>query len=227
MSPDGRLLVCVRERHEEDGVVNDIVALTGRRRAERLGRGRLATTSSPRRGISPDGRRLAYVCWDHPRMPWDGTELHLDRLDAEGRAGASALVAGGESESVVQPSWTPDGDLHFVSDRSGWWNLYRRDREGAMTALAPLAAEFAKPLWVFGLDNHVPLPDGRRRRVLHARRRRPPRRPRGRRLARAAPSTLRCSSPWRAPGAASRRSPPARRAAGRCSSSTRTTAPSR
>ena len=160
VSPDRRLLVCVRERHEGDGVVNDVVALpTDGARAPWVVAAGHDFFAAPR--ISPDGVRLAYLCWDHPRMPWDGTELHLLALDAEGRGGAATLVAGSESESVVQPSWTPAGDLHFVSDRSGWWNLYRAGEEGATTALAPLAAEFAKPLWVFGLDNHVPLSDGR------------------------------------------------------------------
>ena len=75
--------------------------------------------------LSPDGRRLAWLSWDHPRMPWDGTELWVADVTAAGELAAERLVAGGPDESVVQPAWSPDGRLHFVSDRSGWWNLYR------------------------------------------------------------------------------------------------------
>ena len=75
--------------------------------------------------ISPDGGWLAWTCWDHPNMPWDGTELWVAPLTDSGE---ERLVAGGAEESVFQPEWDPDGRLHFVSDRDGWWNLYRRDR---------------------------------------------------------------------------------------------------
>ena len=123
--------------------------------------------------ISPDGTRLAWLSWDHPDMPWDGTELWVADLTAAGGLAAERRVAGGPAECVLQPAWSPDGRLHFVSDRSGWWNLYRVDDEAAAAArrdeaaspaatpLAPLDAEFAKPSWVFGLQDYVFLPDGR------------------------------------------------------------------
>jgi dipeptidyl aminopeptidase/acylaminoacyl peptidase len=108
-------------------------------------------------------------------MPWDGTELWVAELDAAGRLAAERLVAGGPTESVVQPSWSPDGRLHFISDRSGWWNLYRWEDQASVpavegddaaagtlaTALAPLDAEFARPAWVFGLSSYDFLHDGR------------------------------------------------------------------
>ena len=93
-------------------------------------------------------------------MPWDATDLWVADLPAAGRLAAERRVAGGPAESVLQPAWSPDGLLHFVSDRSGWWNLYRIDDEAAAAAaaagqgggeplpatpLAPLDAEFAKP----------------------------------------------------------------------------------
>ncbi|GGX74568.1 peptidase [Pseudoduganella dura] len=102
--------------------------------------------SSPR--LSPDGRRLAWLTWDHPRMPWQGTELWLADIAADGTLAAPVLVAGGPEESVCQPEWSPDGRLYFVSDRTGWWNLYRLD--GAIEAICPLEAEFAGPHWTFG-----------------------------------------------------------------------------
>ena len=84
--------------------------------------------------LSPDGRRLAWLCWDHPQMPWDGTELWVADLTAAGGLAAERRVAGGPSESVLQPDWSPSGRLHFVSDRSGWWNLYRLDEGPAQAA---------------------------------------------------------------------------------------------
>jgi dipeptidyl aminopeptidase/acylaminoacyl peptidase len=106
--------------------------------------------SDPR--LDPDGRRLAWLSWDHPNMPWDGSDLWVADVAADGSIGEPAHVAGGPGESIVQPTWAPDGSLVFVSDRSGWWNLYRW-REGASgpAELAPMAAEFAEPQWLFGL----------------------------------------------------------------------------
>ena len=101
--------------------------------------------SSPR--LSPDGSRLAWLAWDHPRMPWDGTTLYLD-----GQA-----IAGGPRESVFQPGWSPDGnELFFISDRTDWWNLYRYSLTGGITRpVAPMEAEFGVPQWAFGLSTYA------------------------------------------------------------------------
>ncbi|MGW8389465.1 prolyl oligopeptidase family serine peptidase [Pseudoduganella sp. HUAS MS19] len=150
-------LIAVREQHPEDDrshqqPVNTICAV-GFDGGEHV----LVTGndfySSPR--LSPDGRRLAWLSWDHPRMPWQGTELWVAQLEADGCLGTPSRIAGGPQESVCQPEWSPQGVLHFVSDRSGWWNLYCL-REGAggatstLEALCPMAAEFATPHWTFG-----------------------------------------------------------------------------
>jgi dipeptidyl aminopeptidase/acylaminoacyl peptidase len=103
--------------------------------------------------LSPDGRRLAWLAWNHPNMPWDGTELWLGDMLADGSVANHRLVAGGSNESVFQPEWSPDGVLYFVSDRSGWWNLYRL-RQGSMEALHPMEAEFGLPAWVLGLRTY-------------------------------------------------------------------------
>ncbi|HYH21554.1 MAG TPA: S9 family peptidase [Azospirillum sp.] len=103
--------------------------------------------ASPR--VSADGTRLAWVSWNHPNMPWDGTELWVAGLDAAGLPAAPVRVAGGAEESVVQPVWLADGRLAYVSDRSGWWNLYVWDG-AASRAVLPVEAEFARPMWVFG-----------------------------------------------------------------------------
>jgi dipeptidyl aminopeptidase/acylaminoacyl peptidase len=151
-TPDGGRIVCVRESHEGDGeAVNEIVAFAadGRGEAEVIASGQ-DFYAAPR--VSPDGRRLAWLSWDHPRMPWDGTELWTADVDGSG----AELVAGGADESIVQPAWSPDGRLHWVSDRSGWWNLYREGEP-----LYPAEAEFAMPLWVFGQATYAFLDDGR------------------------------------------------------------------
>jgi dipeptidyl aminopeptidase/acylaminoacyl peptidase len=100
---------------------------------------------------SPDGRLLAWIAWDHPDMPWDGTTLWVAELDARGLpAGPPRLVAGGREESVVQPEWSPDGTLHFLSDRDGgWWNLHRW-RGGRAEPVCPMEAELGGPLWQLG-----------------------------------------------------------------------------
>ncbi|XYJ12822.1 S9 family peptidase [Telluria sp. B2] len=99
--------------------------------------------------LSPDGRHLAWLCWDHPRMPWQGTELWVADVAPDGSLVDGRLIAGGMDESICQPEWSPDGLLHFVSDRSGWWNLYRFEH-GVVHALCPREAEFGGPHWVFG-----------------------------------------------------------------------------
>ena len=104
--------------------------------------------------VSPDGKFLAWLQWDHPNMPWDGTELWVGAFNAGGLIGVRHKIAGGPSESIFQPEWSPDGALYFVSDRTGWWNLYRwmgKDVE----AIHPMAAEFGKPQWTFSMVTYA------------------------------------------------------------------------
>jgi dipeptidyl aminopeptidase/acylaminoacyl peptidase len=103
--------------------------------------------STPR--FSADGARLAWLAWRHPQMPWDGTELWVADVSRDGRLEYARRVAGGDEESIYQPGWSPDGTLYFVSDRTGWWNLYRM-RAGRTEAVHPMAAEFGRPQWQFG-----------------------------------------------------------------------------
>jgi dipeptidyl aminopeptidase/acylaminoacyl peptidase len=112
--------------------------------------------ASPR--LSPDGRQLCWLTWNYPQMPWDGTELWLADLDEHGTICQPRLIAGGEHESIVQPAWSPDGRLHFVSDRTDWWNLYRFVA-GQVEAICPGSAEFATPPWVMGISLYDFLPD--------------------------------------------------------------------
>ena len=173
VTPDGRLLVTVRERHEADGsVFNELVTLpTDGSAPPRVIASGHDFYAAPR--LSPDGRRLAWIAWDHPRMPWDGTELWTAEVAGDGTIAGERLVAGGPQESILQPLWSPAGDLWFASDRTGWWNLYAvaigasgatsgggADRPPEPCPLVMRDAEFVKVPWVFGLQHYVFLADG-------------------------------------------------------------------
>jgi dipeptidyl aminopeptidase/acylaminoacyl peptidase len=157
VSADGTLLVCVRERHDDE-VLNDIIAIATDGTAEPvvLAEGH-DFFSSP--AFSPDGRRLAYVAWDHPNMPWDTTVLYEVELAEGARVTSRRVVVANPDESVIQPRYDADGSLIFVSDRTDWWNLYR-DAPAGPVALYPLEAEFGRPAWVFGLSDYAPLANG-------------------------------------------------------------------
>ena len=107
--------------------------------------------ASPR--LSPDNSHLAWLSWNHPNMPWDSTELWVAPFNADGSLSQPQKVAGGVDESIFQPEWSLDGILHFVSDRTGWWNLYRW-HNNAVDPLHPMDAEFGLPQWVFGMSTY-------------------------------------------------------------------------
>ena len=104
--------------------------------------------------------RLAWLEWRHPNMPWDGTELWVGRCAADGTIAEKKKLAGGDAESICQPEWSPDGVLYFVSDRSGWWNLYRVAGDPlsasiVIEAVHPLAAEFGSAQWSFRASRYA------------------------------------------------------------------------
>lgn len=146
-------LICVREDHTGEGEPqNTIVSIdldTGECQVLVSGDDFYA---SPR--LSPEGSQLCWLSWNHPNLPWDGTELFMASLQADGSLNKPQLVAGGVSESIFQPEWSPDGLLYFVSDRDNWWNLYRY-RDGKIEPLCPKEAEFGLPLWVFGMATYT------------------------------------------------------------------------
>src|SRR5262245_23015795 len=148
-------MICVREDHSAPGreAVNAIVgiSLSGAGPQVTLAGG-ADFYSSPR--LNPECSRLAWLQWSHPNMPWDGTELWVADVQGDGSVTNPVRVAGGVDESIFQPEWSPAGELHFVSDRSGWWNLYRW-REGGIEALCPMDAEFGLPHWVFGMSTYA------------------------------------------------------------------------
>ena len=150
-----RRMICVREDHTnaESEPVNTLVGLelNGGGGSKVLVSGN-DFYSSPR--LSPDGSNLTWLTWNHPNMPWVETELWVGEIEEDGSLGHTQRVAGGADESIFQPEYSPDGTLYFVSDRTGWWNLYRL-RDGSIEPLSEMEAEFGVPYWLFGRSTYA------------------------------------------------------------------------
>jgi len=166
LAPGGEEIWWVREAHDQGTIRRHIVAVpvSGAAAADPAAVREIAGGSDflafPR--PAPDGRRLAWIAWDHPRMPWDGTELRVGELGPAGTVTSVATVLGGPDESVLQPEWADADTLYAVSDRSGWWNLYRLPAGGGEPEpLCPRAEEFGHPLWQLGMTTYAVLADGR------------------------------------------------------------------
>ena len=156
-------LIGVREDHTEAKVaehgewINDLVAID-------LATGDVSVLAAgtdfyaaPR--LSPDGTQLAWLEWHHPNMPWDGTELNLAPVAADGSLGEARIIAGSRSDWISQPRWSPDGVLHFAAEPEGWMNLFRYV-DGKAETITSYEAEFVGPDWLFGYTNYAFLPDG-------------------------------------------------------------------
>jgi dipeptidyl aminopeptidase/acylaminoacyl peptidase len=150
-------LICVREDHSirDSEAVSTIVSLSleGNDHCGQVLAGGNDFYSSPR--VSPDGKQLAWLTWNHPNMPWDGAEVWVADFSEEGALQNSERVAGGLAESIFQPEWSPEGVLYFVSDRSGWWNLQRLSTDGKIEAVCDLEAELGMPQWIFGMSSYA------------------------------------------------------------------------
>lgn len=169
LAPGGTELLCVREAHEGGRVTRHLVAvpLDGSLAVRELAGGSdFLAFPTP----SPDGSRLAWIAWDHPRMPWDGTVLRVADVAPDGTLGPARDVLGGPAESVLQPEWAAHDSLYAVTDASGWWNPVRVDLsagddgtagEPVVTPLCPREEEFAGPLWQLGDRWYTVLADGR------------------------------------------------------------------
>ncbi len=163
LSPDQTEILCIHERHGDDieraiaavpldgSAANDVSAIRELVSGSRF-------LSNPR--ISPDGSKLSWLAWDHPNMPWDGTELRIGAIE-NGRVDSWDTVLGGPAEAVYQPEWASNDELYVVSDRSGFWNLYRLKPGNDPEPLHPVEEEFAQPLWLLGMRTYGVLPDGR------------------------------------------------------------------
>ncbi|MGQ0560849.1 MAG: dipeptidyl-peptidase 5 [Gemmatimonadota bacterium] len=156
INPSHTRLVCVREDHTKNGhePVTTLVSvpLHGPPTAGQVIVSGHDFYSTPR--FSPDGSRLSWLAWRHPRMPWDGTELWVANVARDGTLEEPQRITRGDTDAIFQPGWSPDGTLYFVSDRTGWWNLYRvgNDRVELVHAMA---ADFGRPQWQFGMSTWV------------------------------------------------------------------------
>jgi dipeptidyl aminopeptidase/acylaminoacyl peptidase len=147
-------LIAVREDHRGEGEpVNTIVSINlhNSEDIQILVSGN-DFYANPR--LSADGKQLCWITWNHPNMPWDGTELWVASVQEDGSLLKAELIDGGPNISIFQPEWSEDGSLYFVSDRTGWWNLYKFQRETEMP-LCEMAAEFGLPQWVFGMSTYA------------------------------------------------------------------------
>lgn len=160
-TPGGQDVVCVRERDLDGQSRSDIVCVGLGGPAEVLVAG-ADFHAAPR--LDAAGGRLAWVSWSDPQMPWDGTRLQVTDLRRPSQA--PVVVAGGPEESVLQPSWSPGGDLYFLSDRSGWWNLYRSRDRGVQPVITAEVDMAAAP-WELGYTTYAFLPRGRIAVLLH------------------------------------------------------------
>jgi dipeptidyl aminopeptidase/acylaminoacyl peptidase len=160
VTPHGRLIVCVRERHDVEGEpLNELVVFPADGSSEpRVIASGHDFYGGPR--ISRDGTRLAWTSWDHPLLPFEGTELWVADLGSDGTLSNERLVAGSKTEAVTQPAWSPEGVLYFANDPKGWWNLYAEE-DGQVRPLHETEAEFAPAQWIFGISTYAFLDDGR------------------------------------------------------------------
>jgi dipeptidyl aminopeptidase/acylaminoacyl peptidase len=149
-----RRIICVCEDHSKGGheATNSLVGI----RLDGVGSCQTLVSgndfyASPR--INPDGSRLAWLTWNHPNMPWDSSELWVGDITGAGSVNHEQRIAGGVNESICQPKWAPDGTLYFISDRTGWWNLYRW-KGGRVEILCRMEAEFGVPHWSFGTSTY-------------------------------------------------------------------------
>lgn len=149
ISSNGKQIIAVREDHSKSGEpVNTLVSID----PEKVSSGTIISSgadfySTPT--LNPDGSQLAWIQWNHPNMPWDTTELWSADITRDGQLTNRLKLREREGESVCHPAWSPSGVLHYISDESGWWNIYEL-KDGERKNLTPIEAEFTQPQWGLG-----------------------------------------------------------------------------
>ncbi len=154
ITPDGRVLICVHERHLSTGVVDNeivVIEINGSSAIHPIVKDS-DFYASPR--VSPDGKKVAWLSWNLPRMPWDGTELWVAELQSDVSVASAVRIAGGDAEWISNPAWSSNGDLYFLSDRSDWSNLYRWDGD-KVEQVFQINADLDRPAWTFGYTRYA------------------------------------------------------------------------
>jgi dipeptidyl aminopeptidase/acylaminoacyl peptidase len=144
------LIFCIQEEHLENEVNNSIVKIDESRTVQKIKKGNDFYSSL---AISPDNKKLAFLSWNHPNMPWDSATLYVADITENGDLKNLKKIAGSDDEAIFQPRWANDGSLYFVSDKTNFWNLYRY-KQGCIENICPMDAEFGLPMWVFGLSTY-------------------------------------------------------------------------
>lgn len=147
-------LVCIRqnELNADTEPVNTLVSIDATTGETSILCSGYDFYSNPR--LSPCGSKLSWLCWKHPDMPWDSTELWMADISSNNTLINSQRIAGSDAASIFQPEWSPDGVLTFVSDKSGWWNIYEY-HDNTIKQLSNEHAEFGLPQWVFGQSTYA------------------------------------------------------------------------
>jgi dipeptidyl aminopeptidase/acylaminoacyl peptidase len=161
MISSGDEIWCIRELHRNGKVERAIVAVSPGTVREIESSSHFY--SSPR--VSPDGKHLAWIAWEHPQMPWDGTELRVADIH-EGVLSNLRILAGSIEESCLMPVWGSESELYYLSDKSGWWNLWSTNLLGECRHVIDDRSEWGTPLWVLGLQT-ISLVDNGKLLVLH------------------------------------------------------------
>lgn len=162
LTVDGLKIIAVRETHTQSGseiatVINELVAIDIATRQVDVIHSGFDFYSFPR--MTKAGHRLCWTCWNQPDMPWDAAELWLADWHPDGNLDAAHKVSGGNDHAIFQPCWSDDGVLHYISDKSGWSNIYNH-QDGILNALTPIDREFGVPQWIFGMATFVINQDG-------------------------------------------------------------------
>ncbi len=147
-------LIAIGEEHTPGQPVQNFLALidltTGTHQQLAAGHDFYASPA-----ISADGKKIAWLCWNHPNMPWTHTELWTAEMDSHGKLHHAQRIAGDTPESILQPQWSEDGTLYFITDRDqGWWNLHGYYK-GKIKNICPMDAEMGEPLWIFDKSSYA------------------------------------------------------------------------